>query len=134
MSFRIPPSMTRDTQFFWDGLKEHTLLVQRCAECQTLRHPPRPMCPHCNSVAWKPIESTGRGVVYSFVMPRHPMFPGFDSPYIVALVELEEGLRLVSNLCDVADRDVTIGMPVEVFYEHFDGDLVLPQFRPAKDQ
>ena len=134
MSFRIPPSMTRDTQFFWDGLKEHQLLIQRCSGCQALRHPPRPMCPRCNSTAWDTIESAGRGVVYSFVMPRHPVFPGFESPYIVVLVELDEGFRLVSNLCEVADSDVTIGMPVEVFYEQFDGGLVLPQFRPVKDR
>jgi hypothetical protein len=132
MSFRIPPATTRDTQFFWDGLKEHTLLIQRCGRCCALRHPPRPMCPRCNALEWDTVTSTGRGVVYSFVMPRHPVFPGFEAPYIVALVELEEGTRLVSNLCDVAESDVTIGMPVEVFYETFDGGLVLPQFRPAQ--
>ena len=71
------------------------------------------MCPHCNSLAWDTIESSGRGVVYSFVMPRHPPWPWFEGTYIVALVELEEGTRLVSNLCDVDPADVTIGMPVE---------------------
>lgn len=132
MSSRIAPSMTRDTQFFWDGLKDHKLLIQRCSDCSALRHPPRPMCPKCNSLSWKPIESSGRGVIYSFVMPVQPQFPFFDYPYIVALVELEEGIRLVSNLCDIAADDASIGMPVEVFYEQFDG-FVLPQFRPVKD-
>ena len=89
------------------------------------------MCPHCNALAWEAIPSSGRGVVYSFVMPQHPPLPWFDAPYIVALVELEEGIRLVSNLCDVAPYAVTIGMPVEVFYAHFDDGLVLPQFRPV---
>ena len=89
------------------------------------------MCPHCNSLAWDTVESSGLGEVYSFVMPRHPPFPWFESTYIVVLVALEEGVRLVSNLCDVAPEDVTIGMPVEAFYEHFDDGLVLPQFRPV---
>jgi len=64
-------------------------------------------------------------------MPQHPPYPWFDYPYIVVLVDLDEGIRLVSNLCDVAPDDVPIGMRVEVFYEHFDDGLVLPQFRPA---
>ncbi len=89
------------------------------------------MCPSCNSVAWDTIESTGRGAVFSFVMPQHPPYPWFEYPYIVVLVELEEGIRLVSNLCDIAPEAVTIGMPVEVFFETFDDGLVLPQFRPA---
>ena len=131
MGTRLAPTPTLDTQFFWDGVRAHTLLIQRCAACRTLRHPPRPMCPQCNALAWDTIESSGRGVVYSFVMPQHPPLPWFDYPYIVALVALEEGIRLVSNLCDVAPGDVTIGMPVEVFYAQFDDGLVLPQFRPV---
>ena len=131
MSTRLAPTTTPDTQFFWDGVRAHTLLIQRCTACRALRHPPRPMCPQCNSLAWDTIESSGRGVVYSFVMPQHPPLPWFDYPYIVALVELEEGTRLVSNLCDVAPQHVTIGMPVEVFYARFDDGLVLPQFRPV---
>jgi uncharacterized protein len=131
MTARLVPSATRDTQFFWDALREHRLLIQRCADCGTRRHPPRPMCPRCNSLSWGTVESSGRGTVYSFVMPQHPQYPWFDYPYIVALVELEEGTRLVSNLCDVSPDDVTIGMPVEVTFTEFDGDLVLHQFRPA---
>jgi hypothetical protein len=131
MSARLAPLVTIDSQFFWDGIKGHQLLIQRCAECGRLRHPPRPMCPHCNSLSWGTIESSGRGAVFSFVMPQHPPYPWFAYPYIVALVDLDEGIRLVSNLCDVAPDYVSIGMRVEVFYEHFDDGLVLPQFRPA---
>jgi uncharacterized OB-fold protein len=131
MSTRLAPSMTPDTQFFWDGVKDLKLLIQRCTGCQALRHPPRPMCPRCNSVSWDTVESSGRGEVFSFVMPLLPPYPWFEYPYIVVLVDLEEGIRLVSNLCDIAPDDVTIGMAVEVFYEQFDDGLVLPQFRPA---
>lgn len=89
------------------------------------------MCPRCNSVEWHTIESAGRGRVFSFVMPQHPAYPWFEYPYIVALIDLDEGIRLVSNLCGIAPEDASIGMPVEVFYEHFDNDLVLAQFRPV---
>ena len=133
MSDRLAPTTTPDTKFFWDALKEGKLLIQRCSGCATLRHPPRPMCPRCNSLAWDTIESSGRGEVYSFVLPRHPPWPWFEGTYIVALVELEEGTRIVSNLCDVDPDDVTIGMPVQAFIEHFDNGVSLPQFRPRRD-
>ena len=131
MSFRPAPSMSPDTQFFWDGLNEHRLLIQRCDECGVLRHPPRPMCPSCNAVGWDTVTASGRGTVHSFVMPQHPPMPFMAYPYIVALVELEEGTRLISNLCEVGPEDARIGMPVEVFYEEFDDGLVLHQFRPG---
>jgi uncharacterized OB-fold protein len=126
------PSMTADTQFFWDGVKQHRLLVQRCTGCGELRHPPRPMCPSCRALEWDTIEATGRGTVFSFVMPRHPPLPWFDDGYIVALVELGEGVRLVTNLVDVTPDEVTIGMPVVVQYTEFDGGLVLPLFAPER--
>jgi len=93
------------------------------------------MCPTCNSLDWDTKESTGRGTVYSYVMPQHPPMPLMEYPYIVVLVELDEGVRLVSNLREIAPADVEVGMPVEVFYETFDTvdgkDVVLHQFRPA---
>lgn len=132
MSMRLAPTTTPDTEFFWNALRDHRLLIQRCTGCGALRHPPRPMCPACNALGWDRIEASGRGTVHSFVMPQHPAFPWFEYPYIVALIALEEGTRLVSNLCDVAPGDVTIGMPVELFFARFDGDLVLPLFRPRR--
>lgn len=131
MSKRLAPSISPDTAFFWNGLRDQKLLVQRCTGCGALRHPPRPMCPKCNSLAWDTLESSGRGSVYSWVMPQHPRFPFLEYPYIVVLVELAEGIRLVSNLREVAPGEVRVGMPVQVFYEAFDDDLVLHQFRPA---
>jgi uncharacterized protein len=132
VSTRLAPSMTADTQFFWDGAKEHRLLIQRCTGCRTLRHPPRPMCPSCGSFEWDSLEASGHGTVYSFAMPRHPQLPWFDDGYIVALVELEEGTRLVTNLVGVDPEAVSIGMPVVVRFEAFDDGLVLPLFTPAE--
>jgi uncharacterized OB-fold protein len=88
------------------------------------------MCPRCNALAWDTIEASGRGTVYSFVLPRHPQWPWFDGTYIVALIDLEEGTRIVSNLRDVEPEAVSIGMPVQGYIEHFDNGVSLPQFRP----
>lgn len=129
MSTRLAPAVTPDTAFFWDGVRAHELLIQRCAPCGALRHPPRPMCPQCRSVEWDPVAASGRGEVFSFVMPHHPSFPWFEYPYIVALVELEEGVRLVSNLVGCRPDEVEIGMPVQLEFEHHDDDVVLPVFR-----
>jgi uncharacterized OB-fold protein len=91
------------------------------------------MCPRCNSLEWDAIEASGRGTVYSFVMPRHPPWPWFEGQtYIVALIELEEGTRIVSNLRDVDPEAVTIGMPVQAYIEHFDNGVSLPLFRPRR--
>jgi uncharacterized OB-fold protein len=123
--------MSPDTQFFWDGLRERRLLIQRCTSCGTLRHPPRPMCPACNELGWDTIEASGKGTLHSFVMPAHPQFPFLDYPYVVALVDLEEGTRLLSNLIGIDPADARIDMPVEVDFVEFDNGVVLHQFRPA---
>jgi uncharacterized protein len=136
MSSRLAPTISRDTEFFWSGLEDHKLLIQRCTDCQTFRVPPRPMCGNCQSLNWEAVESTGRGTVYSYVMPKYPPMPFLEYPYVVAIVELDEGVRIVSNLCHIDPDVIENGMPVEVFYEAFnsitDGEeLVLHQFRPA---
>ena len=132
MATPLRPSVSPDTAFFWDGLKEHRLLIQRCVSCGLLRHPPRPMCPACNSLDWETVESSGRGTVHSFVMPQHPKFPFMDYPYIVALVDLAEGVRIISNLIDIDPDDARIDMPVEVCFTEFAEDFVLHQFRPEE--
>ncbi|MGA7050946.1 MAG: Zn-ribbon domain-containing OB-fold protein [Mycobacterium sp.] len=132
MSNRLAPTTNRDSEFFYEGLREHKLLIQRCSDCKTLRVPPRPMCGNCQSLNWETAESSGHGTVYSYVMPQYPPLPFFEYPYTVVLVDLDEGVRIVSNLREIAPGDVKVGMPVEVFYEAFNDDaLVLHQFRPA---
>lgn len=116
----------RDQDFFWEGVNKQQLLIQQCTDCETVRHPPGPMCPHCQSLNWQPSLSSGRGAVYSWLVSKHPSQPDSDSR-IVALIDLEEGVRMVSNLRDVELSAVHEGMPVEVF---FDIDYGLPQFRP----
>jgi uncharacterized OB-fold protein/acyl dehydratase len=128
---RPRPAITRDNAFWWEGVEAGKLLIQRCGACGTLRHPPRPMCPKCQSLEWDTVEASGRGTVYSYVVNHHPQIPAFDYPLVIALVELEEGTRLVTNVLDVEPDDVHVGMPVEVAFEKPDGEQTLPLFRPA---
>ena len=120
----------QDDDFFWDGVNDGKLLFQCCAECGTLRNPPGPMCPNCQSLRWEPRAATGRAKVFSWLLSKHPTRPD-ENPRIVALLELEEGIRFVSNLQDIALDDIHPGLAVEVFYQEIDGKT-LPQFRPAQ--
>jgi uncharacterized OB-fold protein/acyl dehydratase len=128
---RPRPAITQDNAFFFEGAEQGRLLIQRCASCGRLRHPPRPMCNVCRSLEWDTVESAGRGFVYSFVVNHHPQVPAFDYPLVVALIELEEGTRLVSNVTGIEPDAVHVGMPVEVEFVAVDADLTLPQFHPA---
>jgi uncharacterized OB-fold protein/acyl dehydratase len=127
---RPRPAVSPDTAFFWEGAANGELLIQRCAACGTLRHPARPMCGRCGSLEWDTVRSSGRGEVYSFVVMHHPIVPAFEMPYVVALIQLEEGTRLVSNLVDIEPADVRIGLPVEVVFTRVDDEMTLPLFRP----
>jgi uncharacterized OB-fold protein/acyl dehydratase len=128
---RPRPAINRDNAYFWEGVDRGELLIQRCTSCRQLRHPPMPACANCGALEWDTVPSSGRGTVYSWVVPHYPVVPMFDYPYIVVLVELEEGVRLVSNLIDIDPDDVKIGMPVEVTYVQTDPELTLPMFRPV---
>jgi uncharacterized OB-fold protein len=128
---RPRPPVNRDNEFFWDGALEGELRIQRCASCKQLRHPPGPMCPTCRSLDWDYVVASGRGTVYSHVVHHYPPMPQFGSPHNVVLVELEEGVRFVSNLADVDAADIKIGMPVRVRFTRIEDDYVLPQFEVA---
>jgi len=129
---RPRPALTLDNKFWFDAAKEHRLVIQRCAGCGTLRHPPRPRCAKCGSYEWDAIDASGRGTVYSFVVNHHPQVPAFDYPLPIGLIELEEGTRLVADIVGIDAADVEVGMPVEVEFVDHDEDLTLPAFHPAK--
>jgi uncharacterized protein len=128
MPHAIPPSIDRDDAFFWEGAARGRLMLQRCGDCGSVCHPPLPMCPACQSLGRESFEASGRGSVYSWIQSVHPSEPD-AAPRIVALVELDDGVRLVSNLRDVDLADVRVGMEVEVVFEDL-GGFVAPQFRP----
>jgi uncharacterized OB-fold protein len=118
---------------FWAAAAEHRLSVQRCTACQQLRFPAGPTCAACLSgdVEW--VDLSGRGEVQSWVVFHQVYFPGLTDvvPYNVTLVRLAEGLRFVSNVVGLADRDIRIGMPVTVCFDDMDGGWSLPRFEPA---
>ena len=128
---RPRPALTQDNRFFFEGAREGKLLIQRCTNCGALRHPPRPACGHCRSFEWDTIRSSGRGTIYSFVVNHYPQVPAFDYPLVVALVELEEGTRLVANVEGIGPETVAIGTAVLARFETFDDELTLPVFRPV---
>jgi len=115
--------------FFYEGVKAGKLLFLACSDCGQMCHPPSPMCPNCQSLKWEPRESRGRGTVYAWLISKHPSEPD-PNPRIVVLVKLEEGIHFISNLQGVEHDDVKLGIPVEVFFQEVNGE-VLPQFRPA---
>jgi uncharacterized protein len=127
----MTPAMSQDTAFFWEGAERGELLIQRCTGCQMLRHPPGPGCPSCGSMEWDTMVSSGRGTVHSYAVHHYPPIPGHDIPNVVALVDVEEGVRILANLTDIEPDDVKVDMPVEVHFAVRD-DVTLPQWKPAR--
>ena len=116
-----------DDAFFWDGAAEGRLVIQRCADCGTLRHPPAPMCGTCGSFAWDVAEASGRGRIVSWMYSLHPNRPD-DDARVVILVQLEEGTRLVSNLVDAPHGGPYDDLPVMVEFRD-DRGTPTPYFR-----
>jgi uncharacterized OB-fold protein/acyl dehydratase len=129
---RLRPPKGHDNAWWWEAVDRGELRIQKCGTCGELRHPPRPMCGKCRSVAWDSVVSKGRGTVHSYVVVHHPQVPGYELPLIVALVDLEEGTRLVANVAGCELDDVYIGMPLEAHIESADEGLKLPFFRPVR--
>jgi uncharacterized OB-fold protein/acyl dehydratase len=128
---RLKPPLGHDNQWWWEGVAAGELRVQRCKDCGTLRHPPRPMCGRCQSIAWDWIVSKGAGTVYSFVVLHHPPVPGYEYPLPVALVDLDEGTRIVANVAGCAPDEIRIGMRVQARIEAADDEMKLPFFHPV---
>jgi hypothetical protein len=126
----MSPGSNRDYDFFYEGLEQGRLLIQQCAKCNLLRHPPGPMCPHCHSLDKTAREMSGRGTVYSFVVHRYPPLPGFDMPHPVAVVELEEGVRVVAGMDGTPIERIEIGMPVVADF-HRRGQVATLRFGPT---
>lgn len=134
--FRIIPAVTPENEHFWCGGKNDELCFLRCDACATYVHPPAPVCPNCLGRDLTPETVSGRATVATYTINHHPWIPGFDPPYVVAIVELEEqpGLRLMTNIVECSPGEVAIGMSVEVVFEDTGEDGVfLPLFRPRRD-
>ncbi|MCB1704918.1 MAG: bifunctional MaoC family dehydratase/OB-fold nucleic acid binding domain-containing protein [Halioglobus sp.] len=128
---RIASPRGHDNKWWWDACDEGKILIQRCKNCQTLRHPPRPMCGECQSMEWDSIESTLDGEVLSHTQLHHPKIPGYQYPLICAVIKLAEGTNIVSNIVGCEPSEVHIGMAVKGVVEQVDEKTMLPQFYPA---
>lgn len=128
---RVKPAIGRDNSFFWEGIEAGELRIQQCGGCDELRHPPAPLCARCGSTDQGYVVASGNGVVYSHVTHHYPPLSGVELPHTVLLVELEEGVRIVSELAAEADpAGVRIGLPVQVTFQQVPGGQRLPVFAP----
>ena len=128
---RIPlPRPTALSEPHWSGCREGRLMVQHCKDCGSHIFIPQPRCNQCQSDALEWVESSGRGTVYSFTEVHRPPKPQFDAPYMVAIIELEEGWHMLSNLVGCEPGDVAVGMPVKVHFKAMNEEITLPYFEP----
>ncbi len=127
------PTPSEDSRIYWEATKNHELKLQQCRVCGAFRFPPAEVCPECTSDAydWKPVS--GKGRVFSFVIYHRAYQRGFadELPYVVAVIELDEGPRMLSNVTGCKPEEVRCDMPVEVVYEDITDEVSLPKFRPA---
>lgn len=130
----ILPAVNADTEYYWAGAVEGELRIQRCGRCGLLRHPPGPMCPECNDTKRTYLVACGYGEVYSYVVHHHPAVPGKDLPLVIALVELDEGVRMLGELHGVPPEEVHIGLSVEVSFQPVNDEVALPCWRPREER
>ncbi len=129
------PGMDGLTKAFYSFCKDEALHFQQCTDCGSFRHVPREMCAQCNSFEWDWVKSSGRGTIYSWVVINRALHPAFYDPDPEAvpmapvIVEMEEGVRLLSNMMDCAPEQLKMDMPVEVAYEAVTDEITLPRFR-----
>jgi len=128
------PNPTEDSAPYWAAAQQGELQMQRCADCQHVRFPPALLCPRCWSEQAEWTRLSGRGKVYTWIVVHQSQHPSFnaDTPYNVAIIELDEGPRLHSNIVDCPNDEIHIGMPVEVVFDKVSDDTTLPRFRPVR--
>jgi uncharacterized OB-fold protein len=122
-----------ETERYWQGCKKHELWIPYCKSCDSFFFYPRPFCPKCFGwdVEWR--RASGRGTLYTYAIQYRPQAPGFEPPYVTAIVQLEEGPRMMTNLVDVEpDPDqITCDMPLEVTFQDINDEITLPYWKPA---
>ncbi|MDB5448265.1 MAG: hypothetical protein JWQ97_3582 [Phenylobacterium sp.] len=126
------PQPTPETQHFWDGTRAGELRLQRCDACRKTYFPPRPFCPKCASRAVSMVRASGRATLHSYVINERPA-PGFTAPYAIAVVKLEEGPRMMTNIvdCPQTPEALVLDMPLEVVFQPMSEAITLPFFKPA---
>jgi len=122
MSGPVRPVVVRDNQFFFEGTRAHELRIQSCNACGVLRNPPGPACPRCGAFDRGHVVASGEGTVFSYLVHHAPQVPGKDLPLVIALLDLDEGVRMVAEMTG----PVEIGDRVSVGWNDVDDDLTLP--------
>jgi hypothetical protein len=127
------PTPQPEWDYYWEKTKQHELWLMRCKDCNQAYFYPRPICPSCFSRSTEWFQSSGKGTIYTFAIVHRAPTPAFTAPYVVAYIELEDGVRLPTNLIDVEPdpEHVKIGMACEVVYEDISDTISLPKFRPT---
>jgi uncharacterized OB-fold protein len=128
----VMPAPNADTAPFWDGCKQGVFLLQRCSVCSTFRHPPSPICPECLSAQHEWLQAAGPGTVYTFVIVREALRRGWEElvPYVVAVIDLDEGPKFVTNVVNIEPDLVTIGMRGKIVFPPLGDSSMLPLFAP----
>jgi len=132
------PDITPETKLFWEGTKNNELMLNKCVDCGFHRNPltiAANICPGCgsrNHAEW--VKASGKGKVHTFTTVHRTFHPAFEKelPYIIVIVELEEGPRFLANMREISSEEITRDMPVEVIFEKLTDDITLPQFKPVK--
>ena len=134
-SLRTLPRPTPETQHFWDGTRSGELRLQRCVDCDRHYFPPRPFCPECSSRDVVVEAATGRGLLHSYVI-NHMPHPAFDGPYSIAVVALDEGPKMMTNIvgCPQTPEALELDMRLEVQFEPVNDEITLPLFRPLGEE
>jgi len=132
MSERALPAITPETRHFWEGTRAGELRLQKCATCKHVYFPPRPFCPQCASQDVNVFRASGRATLLSYVIHHRPV-PGFVPPYSIAVVELEEGPRMMTNIVEVEQTPeaLQLDMALEVVFQAMNEEISLPLFRPT---
>lgn len=127
------PAMEGLAKEFYEYCRRRELRFQRCGDCGAWRHVPREMCAACGSWRWEWAPSSGRGTVFTWTVVARALHPAFqnDAPYAPVVIEMDEGVRLLSQVVDCAPNELAIGMPVEVVFEDVTAEVTLPKFRRA---
>ena len=130
---RPVPAVDETSRAFWTGGAEGRLLISSCTDCRRLFHPPMPCCPYCAGRVIEPVEVSGTGVVDAATVVHRPWIPGYETPYVVARIRLDDhpDVLLVSNVVDCDPGEVHRGLAVEVVFEPR-GDVHVPVFRPRR--
>ena len=125
------PVIDGESRPYWDALKQHRLTLKRCHDCGKHHFYPRVLCPHCHSDAVEWVDACGTGTSYSFTIARRPAGPAFkaDTPYVVAVIDLDEGARMMTNIVTDDVEAVRIGQRVTVRYDDVTDEVTLPKFR-----